>query len=97
MIYEVGMKLKRKFYNYGEVTIEKIGQEYVTISDGGTRHVVSKKKLESYFDVMLEDTVVKKVYKHQNEDRADKHNIAGAMNRPDRAAETLAQLKKEED
>ena len=63
-----------------------------TINDyliyNGIRHIVDKMKVPEYFTIIqdLKDDVIK-VHEHKNLDDPNRHNVAGALNRPDRAAE----------
>jgi len=54
MKYKEGMKLKRKFYNYGTVTIKKIDEKHITVSDNGMNHVIETDKVDNFFEIVKE-------------------------------------------
>jgi len=88
MLLEVGDKLKRQYHDFQEVTVVSVGTQYIQVKDTSGMHFVPASKIETYFKRVKPDQVVKvPIEVHQNLDDHNRHNIAGAMNRPDRAAE----------
>ncbi len=91
MTLHKGMKLKRKFYDFKNVTIISIENDYVQIQDSNGRHFVPLNLVEQYF-IKIEEDFPLKVNTHINIDDPLKHNISGSLNRPSR--DQLASIEK---
>ena len=87
MLISKGEILKRKFHDFREVTVIEVDTDYITIKDDNGVHFVKVNDIEHYFTRREPDQIVKFNATHGNIDDEKRHNIAGDMNRPDRAAE----------
>ena len=87
MILEKNQTLTRTHPNYGDVKVEEIDNTHVRVRDENGVHFVKLTDVEKYFTRKEPDQIVRPDATHQNFDDPSRHNIAAAMNRPDRAAE----------
>jgi hypothetical protein len=54
MELKVGMILKRKYYDFQEVRIIDMTNEYIVIQDSGGAHFVRKKIVNDFFEILTE-------------------------------------------
>ena len=84
MTYEPGSILKRLHYDFQEVEVIEIDEQYTKIKDASGFHFVENNLVKENFELVTKEEVLKVRNTHQNLDDDKRHNIAGSMNRPSR-------------